>query len=88
MDLRLCYFGFRSFYVPLMEKKIKFVGQCLSPFGFQLQESLLRGRGTYTTKVLSKLTGIKNCSIFNKLKGLRYRRLPPFYVVEGCPIER
>jgi hypothetical protein len=71
-----------------MEKTIKFVGQCLSPFDFHLQESLFGEREAYISKVLSKLTGIKNCSIFNKLKGLRYRRLSPFYVVEGCPIGR
>jgi hypothetical protein len=36
-------------------------------------------------KGASKLTGNQNCSIFNNLKGLDYKGVAPFYILERYP---
>jgi hypothetical protein len=40
------------------------------------------GRVRRPIKGVSKLTVKQNCSIFNNLKGLDYKGLSPFYILE------
>jgi hypothetical protein len=71
----------RSFYVPALKKTIGFFD--LSNHGGYFYVAVNGDIITLLThKDASKLTVSQNCSIFNNLKGLDYKKLSPFYVLE------